>query len=71
MLGLVGLTPKTVGCWARDFEATTYIAESQRGKHSKTPSPMNNPAFREELKSYVKEHSRKSGCKIKIYNICC
>ena len=55
------MSARTVGTWAREFEASTYLKESKRGKHSKTPSPMNSPEFREEFKAYVKENSRKSG----------
>ena len=58
---LVALSPRTIAEWVRDFETTTYITESRRGKHSKTVSPINNPSFREEFRTHVKENSRKSG----------
>ena len=58
---LVGVCARTIGTWARDFEALSYLKESQRGKHSKTISPINSQEFREEFKTYVKENSRKSG----------
>ena len=58
---LVGVSPKTVGRWARDFETLTFVQDSQRGRHSKTTSPITDPKFREEFKAYVKENSRKSG----------
>jgi len=58
---LVALSQRTIAEWVRDFETTTYITESRRGKHSKTVSPINNPSFREEFRTHVKENSRKSG----------
>ena len=58
---LVDVCARTVGIWVREFEALTHLKESQRGKHSKTASPMNSPEFREEFKAYVKDNSRKSG----------
>ena len=58
---LVGLSPRTIAEFARDFETSTYIKESRRGKHSKNPTPINDPTFREEFKSHVKQNSRKSG----------
>ena len=58
---LIGMSPRTIADWVRDFELTTYLADSHRGKHSKTISPINNSDFREEFKTHVKENSRKSG----------
>ena len=58
---LLGLSTRTVGDWVRDFEVTTYIVDSRRGKHSKTLTPINNPGFRQEFKDHVKQNSRKSG----------
>ena len=53
---------KTIQRWIKDFEAMSYIRESQQGKHSKTYSPiLEDESFREDFKAYVKENSKKRG----------
>ena len=58
---LVGLSSRTIGNWVREFETTTFIVESKRGRHAKTVTPINDEGFRAEFKSHVKENSRKPG----------
>ena len=53
---------KTITVWIKDFEAMTYIRESQRGKHSKSYSPiLQDERFRDVFKDYIKENSKKQG----------
>ena len=59
--GLVGVSSRTIGQWALDFETTTYIQESKRGRHSKTKTPINDESFCLEFKAHVKENTRKRG----------
>ena len=59
--GLVGVSHWTIQKWANEFETTTFLVESKRGKHSKTISPINDEAFCAEFKDHVKENSRKRG----------
>ena len=59
--GLVGVSSRTIGQWALDFETTTYIQESKRGRHSKTKTPINDELFCYEFKAHVKENTRKRG----------
>ena len=59
---IVKVAPKTVRMWVQDFEASECIAESRRGRHSKTSSPIvDDPDFREMFKDYVRSNSRKQG----------
>ena len=56
---------RTVRSWVQDYEATQFIAESGRGRHSKTSSPiLEDLEFREEFKEHVRQTSREPG---KIY----
>ena len=59
----VGVAESTIRAWVREFEMMEYvIADSKRGKHSKTASPiLNDPDFREEFKNYVKTSSCEKG----------
>ena len=60
--GIVKVAPKTVRMWVQDFEASECIADSRRGRHSKTSSPIvDDPEFRELFKNYVRNNSRKQG----------
>ena len=62
----VKVTEKTVRNWVADFELLTIVRGSNRGKHSKTISPIkDNPEFKALFKDFVKSNSRKQG-KIKI-----
>ncbi|KAF4685094.1 hypothetical protein FOZ60_006864 [Perkinsus olseni] len=57
---LLGVSSKSLAAWTRDYEVNFEIAESKRGKHSKTFSPMyeeNFAGFRDNLVSYIKENS--------------
>ena len=47
--------------WVRDVNATKEIICSERGKHSKTISPIQDPIFREELRDFVRSNSCKPG----------
>ena len=58
---LVGLSLWTVADWVREFETTTFLVESKRGRHAKTATPINDEGFRAEFKAHVKENSRLSG----------
>ena len=59
---IVKVAPKTVRMWVQDFEVSEFIAESRRGRHSKTSSPIvDDPEFREMFKDYVRNNSRKQG----------
>ena len=53
---------QTVRDWIREFEGSNCLSESQRGKHTKTSSPiLDNQEFRDEFKAYVKENSKIKG----------
>ena len=60
---IVRVSRYTVRDWVRDYEMMEFvILESQRGKHSKTASPiLNDMEFREEFKEYVRESSCEKG----------
>ena len=58
----VKVAPRTVRSWVQDFEASEFIAESRRGCHTKTTSPiLEDEEFREEFKQHVRENSREQG----------
>ena len=64
---LVNVTEKTIRNWVADFELTTIVRKSKRGKHSKTLSPIvDNPDFKLKFKEYVKASSRRQG----VYTVC-
>ena len=55
----VNVGTSTIRSWVIEFEAQEYIADSRRGKHSKTESPnLEDLKFREEFKCRVRETSR-------------
>ena len=59
---LVNVTEKTIRNWVADFELTTIVRKSKRGKHSKTMSPIvDNPDFKLKFIEYVKATSRRQG----------
>ena len=58
---LVGVSSRTIGQWVLDFETSTFIRESKRGRHSKTKTPINDEDFCAEFRSHVKENTRKKG----------
>ena len=52
----------TVRRWVGDYEATHYIKESIRGKHTKMYSPITEDLeFRAEFKDFVKRNSKVKG----------
>ena len=58
----VSVATRTVRSWVQDYEATQFIAESRRGRHSKTSSPiLEDLEFREEFKEHVRQTSREQG----------
>ena len=58
----VNVATRTVRSWVQDYEATQFIAESRRGRHSKTSSPiLEDFEFREEFKEHVRQTSREKG----------
>ena len=61
MSDLVQVSERTVRRWVAEYETLEYVSKSQRGKHSKVASPINDPEFREEFKAYVREASRPRG----------
>ena len=61
----VKVATSTVRRWVLDYETYEYITNSKRGKNSKVESPIvNNPVFREQFRSHVREVSRIKGCEI-------
>ena len=59
---LVNVTEKTIRNWVYDYEVSSFLRDSKRGKHAKTASPItDDPEFRERFKNYVRESSRVEG----------
>ena len=64
------VTARTVESWVHDFETDLFIADSKRGRHSKTESPiMDNLEFREEFKQHVRQTSREQGITSAVLNL--
>ena len=60
----LNINDKTVRNWTIDFEIRNAMILSNRGKHSKTRSPITDDAdFKTDFKAFVKENSRKQGKK--------
>ena len=58
----VKVCTRTVRAWVQDYEATQYILQSKRGRHSKTSSPiLEDLEFRERFKEHVRLNSRVQG----------
>lgn len=57
----VGVSERFVRKWIKIFDEEAELRSSERGKHSKTSSPIVNPDFRERFCTYVRSESRKPG----------
>ena len=69
---IVKVAPSSVRTWVQDYEVSEFIAESKRGRHSKTSSPIiDDPNFREKFKNYVRKNSREPGTLVVLDPLLC
>ena len=57
---------RSIRVWLKTYDEEMELKASERGRHSKTMSPIIDPNFRQKFCTYVKDESRKPGAN-KIY----
>ena len=57
---------RSVKRWLKAYDDEMELKRSERGRHSKTSSPIVDPNFREKFCTFVKSESRKPGAN-KVY----
>ena len=57
----LGVSERSVRRWLKTYDDEMELRASERGRHSKTSSPIVDPTFREKFCNFVKTESRKPG----------
>ena len=59
----LGVSLRSIRRWLKTYDEEMEVRASERGRHSKTSSPIVDPAFREKFCDFVKSELRKPGAK--------
>ena len=57
----VGVSKRTVGRWVLEYWCEEEVKKSNRGRHSKCESPMDNEEFRASFCQHVRLHAKPKG----------
>ena len=57
----VGVSERTVGRWILEYWWEEEVKKSNRGKHSKCKSPIEDVAFRARFCEHVRSHAKPKG----------
>ena len=52
---------RSIRRWLKTYDEEMELRESERGRHSKSSSPIVDPTFREKFCNFVRTESRKPG----------
>ena len=57
----VGVSKRTVGRWVLEYWCEEEVKKSNRGRHSKCESPIEDAEFRESFCQHVRSHAKPKG----------